>query len=60
MTEQESKDALYALAKDFIEKQKITCSETVYQTDRVIESAYQFIDNICEIVGFYEYEDDEE
>lgn len=48
---------LYALWKHcraFIEKQHISCSETVHQTDHVIENAYDFIDGVCQIAGFDE------
>ena len=38
----------------FIQDQRISCAETVYQTDRVIENAYEFIEGVCDIVGYYE------
>ena len=50
--------ALMKICQDFIEKHKISCSETIYQTDRVIEDSYSFIDDICNIVGFYQEKDD--
>jgi hypothetical protein len=43
---------LWSLCSSFIKDQRIYCSETIYQTDRVIENAYEFIDNICQNVGF--------
>lgn len=43
---------LLEFCQKFIQDQNITCSETVYQSDRVIENAYEFIDGICDIVGF--------
>jgi hypothetical protein len=46
--------------KDFIEKYKISCPESVYQQDYVIENAYEFIEGVCDIVGYYEYAEDEE
>jgi GTP-dependent phosphoenolpyruvate carboxykinase len=36
----------------FIQSQRITCAETVYQSDRVIVNAYEFIEGVCEIVGY--------
>ncbi|WP_062120231.1 hypothetical protein [Aureimonas sp. AU40] len=36
----------------FIVKQDIHHSETVYQSDRVIQNAYEFVDGCCQIVGF--------
>ena len=46
-------EQLMELCKEFIEKQRITCEECVYQSDRVIENAYELIDKICVIVGYY-------
>lgn len=43
---------LKAHCKAFVKDQQIWGSECVYQSDRVIENAYQFIDGVCEIVGF--------
>jgi hypothetical protein len=34
--------------------------ETIYQTDRVIENAYEFIEEICNVVGYVASEDEEE
>jgi hypothetical protein len=53
------KDKLLSLCQKFIADNKISCAETISQTDRVIESAYDFIENICDIVGYYQYGEDE-
>lgn len=45
---------LYALCKRFILDNEITCSETIYQMDHVIGSAYELIDEICAIIGYAE------
>ena len=50
---------LFELCKKFIEDQNIGCAETIYQTDWVIENAYEFIEDICNIVGYVEEEDEE-
>ena len=47
---------LLNFCRDFIKEQEIRCSETVYQTDRVIENAYSFIEDICNVVGYHEEE----
>ena len=49
---EDAMQALWAICEKFIEDQHIHCAETIYQTDRVIENAYDFIENICEIVGY--------
>ena len=56
LTEKELTE-LHRICLDFIEKKKITCPETIYQTDRVIEGAYEFIQDICDIVGYTTYEE---
>ena len=40
--------------EQFITTQRISCAETVYQTDRVIENAYEFVEGVCDIVGYYD------
>ena len=45
---------LYLIVKDFIEEQEITCPETIAQSDRVIENAYDLIEKLCDVVGYYE------
>lgn len=47
--------ALLELCQKFVTDQRISCGDAVYQTDSVIENAYDLIFNICEIVGYYEY-----
>lgn len=51
--------ALWNISKKFIEEQKIWSIETIYQSDRVIESAYEFIEDVCGVVGCYMVEDDD-
>ena len=57
LTEKELNE-LHALCLKFINDQKIDCAETVFQSDRVIENVYEFIYEICDIVGYAEYNDD--
>ncbi len=52
-------EELFAMCKKFIEDQHIWCPETIYQSDRVIENAYEFIERVCNIVGYVKDEDDE-
>lgn len=49
---------LFLICRTFIEQQRIYCSETIYQTDRVMENAQEFIERICDVVGYAKYEDD--
>lgn len=51
---------LWKVCENFIQAQRIYCEECVYQRDRVIENAYVFIEQVCEIVGYVDLEDEEE
>lgn len=60
MTEKTEKALkLYAIVEQFIEEQSIWGDECVYQSDRVIENAYVFIAELCNIVGYKEIEDND-
>ena len=41
---------LYDTVVKFMKEQDITCEETIYQTDQVIENAYDFITDLFNIV----------
>lgn len=60
--EPSSKDLihLWNICAHFIEYNDISSRENVYQTDRVIESAYGFIAQICDQVGYVDYDDEED
>lgn len=51
---------LWQVCAQFIQAQNISCAETVYQTDRVIENAYEFIEQVCDVVGYVDLEDEED
>lgn len=51
------KAKLWNLCCQFVEKNRITCSESISQCDWVIENAYEFIEKVCDVVGYYEEED---
>lgn len=46
---------LWKLCSKFVKENEISCSETIYQTDRVILNASEFIEEITEKVGYFEY-----
>jgi hypothetical protein len=46
----DKKDLIYNIVFKFMIDNKISCSETIWQTDWVIEHAYDFIDNLYQIV----------
>jgi hypothetical protein len=47
---------LYEEVEKFIAENQITCPETIYQSDRVNVEALEFIERLCEIVGYCELE----
>lgn len=51
-------DLLRQHVRKFVTTQEITCAETVYQSDRVIRNAYEFIEGCCEIAGYHKHEDE--
>jgi len=55
-----NKDELWDVCQKFIKEQQITCAETIYQADRVIMNAFQFIEDICDVVGYVKDDDDTE
>lgn len=52
-------ERLYDIVLDFIVKNKISHSDTIFQCDWVSENSLEFIDELCDITGYYEYGEDE-
>ncbi len=50
------KNELWKLCEKFIKEQQISGPEAVHQCDNVIINAYEFIQNVCDIVGYHKYE----
>lgn len=57
---QAAAEKLWQHCFNFIKAQQIGCAETIAQTDRVIINAYDFIEGVCEIVGYAPYDDEDE
>lgn len=55
---QEQLIALWKVCEKFISDQDIGHAETIYQCDWVIENAYEFIEEVCDVVGYQPYEED--
>jgi len=54
----EMKDELLQVCLDFINENGINCPEAIYQSDRVILNAQEFIEKICDVVGYCEVEEE--
>lgn len=59
MTFEEQKAALWDIVTNYIDEHKISCGEAIAQNDDVITNAYTFIYDLCEVVGYYQYPEDE-
>lgn len=44
---------LLELCQKFIKDNQIGCAETIGQSDRVIVNAYDFLEEMCELVGYH-------
>jgi len=54
MTEQQEKLLwLWDTCQSFVRNRDIHCSESIHQTDRVSEGAKEFIEEVCDIVGYH-------
>lgn len=51
---------LEAEVKRFVKEHRISCPEAICQNDDVIVDAYEFIENLVEIVGYFEEGEDDE
>ena len=52
--------ALWNACFNFIKKHDIGCAEQIWQTDSVLIAAPELVEEVCEIVGYVEYEDEQE
>lgn len=55
-TRADKAERVLAAVEAFTKEQRISCPETIYQSDRVIEHAYEFIEQVCDIAGYHEEE----
>ncbi len=51
-------EALFELCEKFISENEIGCSEKIYQSDHVIANAYEFLEKMCETVGYHESDEE--
>jgi hypothetical protein len=51
-------EKVLAIVEKFVVDQRIHCPETIHQCDWVIENAYEFIEDLCEVAGYKEFDDE--
>lgn len=54
MTIDEQKEALWEAVTRFVDEQRISCGEAVYQMDHVAENSLELIEELCDIVGYWD------
>ncbi len=50
---------LFKICQEFVVEREISCSETIYQCDHVVLNALEFIEKVCEVVGYHVHAEDE-
>jgi hypothetical protein len=50
---------LWHVCRSYIEDLEITCPEAIYQKDGITQTSLEFVEQICEIVGYHEQVNDE-
>lgn len=49
---------LFDLCKEFIRENQIGCEEDIYQSDSVQENVLELMEQICDLIGYYEAEEE--
>ena len=51
---------VYNLVVEFIEKHRLTGPDSIYQSDRVYEYAPELVEDLANVVGYYDDGDEDE
>jgi len=51
---EDTETRLKNIVEKFRDQNDIHCPETIYQRDKVIENAYEFIEELMDVVGYAE------
>ena len=51
---------VYNLVVEFIEKHRLICPESIYQRDSVYEYAPELVEDLADVVGYYDDGDEDE
>lgn len=57
MADAHDRKLLFNLCETFVRDNEITCPEAIYQMDHVISNAHEFIEEVCNIVGYASHRD---
>jgi len=50
---------LWKVCQNFVAQHEIGCAESIYQSDRVMIAAPELVEEVCNVVGYKPYEDEE-
>jgi hypothetical protein len=53
---QEELMTLWKICTEFVDEHKPSCEESIYQVDEISLACLEFVANICNCVGYYDYE----
>lgn len=57
MSNAQIRKELFRVCEQFIMDNQITCPETIWQCDGVVGNVYEFIEEICNVIGYASIED---
>lgn len=60
LTREQKAIKVLEVVEKFVSNNKISCPETISQCDWVLENAYEFIEDLCDVAGYYEYPEEQE
>lgn len=49
---------LFDICKDFIRENQISCSDSIYDRDSLQLQALDLLEQICDLIGYYEPEEE--
>lgn len=60
LTSDEKAAKVHEIVQAFIVKHRISCPDSIGQVDRIITDAYDLIEDLCNVVGYYQYPEEDE
>jgi len=53
-------ETLWVICQAYIKDHHISCSESIWQVDEILLNTPDFLEQICEIVGYHECDNEDE
>lgn len=58
MSQAQVRKELYRICEEFVTENDIHCPESIYQMDHIIGNAYEFIEKVCDVIGYASIKDE--